>query len=320
MEKIINISRREFVRLTTLAAIGVAPLVNLAGPLFKGSGAGDDKLKVYLFSKHLQFLDYEDLSNIVREMGFDGIDLTVRPKGHVLPERVAEDLPRAAEAMRTVGFRPDLFTSNVLDAANFTDQDVLRVASSLGFQYYRTGWYRYSAGEDIQKNLDIYRKNLQSIARLNEKLGITGSYHNHSGHFMGASIWDLKQALEGISPQHLGVQYDIMHATIEGGKNWEIDFRLIQNHINTLVVKDFIWKKVKGSWKAVHIPMGEGMVDFKKYFSLLKQNQIHVPLSLHCEHDLGGAEKGNKPSIPAKEVFSRIKKDLDCLRANWESA
>jgi L-ribulose-5-phosphate 3-epimerase len=38
-----------------------------------------DRLKINIFSKHLQFLNYYDLAEAAAEMGFDGIDLTVRP-------------------------------------------------------------------------------------------------------------------------------------------------------------------------------------------------------------------------------------------------
>jgi L-ribulose-5-phosphate 3-epimerase len=44
---------------------------------------------VYIFSKHLQFLGYEDMAQAAAEIGFDGIDLTVRPGGHVPPETVS---------------------------------------------------------------------------------------------------------------------------------------------------------------------------------------------------------------------------------------
>ena len=42
-----------------------------------------DQLEVCIFSKHLQFLDYDTLGKILAEMGLDGIDLTVRTGGHV---------------------------------------------------------------------------------------------------------------------------------------------------------------------------------------------------------------------------------------------
>ena len=36
----------------------------------------------------------------IKELGFDGIEATVRKKGHVLPERVEDDLPRLVEALQ----------------------------------------------------------------------------------------------------------------------------------------------------------------------------------------------------------------------------
>ena len=46
-------------------------------------------------------------------MGFDGVDLSVRPEGHVLPEKVERDLPKAVEAIRKVGFSPFIMTTAV---------------------------------------------------------------------------------------------------------------------------------------------------------------------------------------------------------------
>ena len=52
-----------------------------------------------------------------------------------------------------------------------------------------------------------------------------------------------------IDPQYLGCQYDIRHAVVEGGYSWENGLRLIQPQINSLVLKDFVWKQVEGKWK-----------------------------------------------------------------------
>jgi hypothetical protein len=59
------------------------------------------KLQICVFSKHLQWTDVHEAAAIARDIGFDGIDLTVRPQGHVLPERVETDLPAAVEAVRS---------------------------------------------------------------------------------------------------------------------------------------------------------------------------------------------------------------------------
>lgn len=111
-----------------------------------------------------------------------------------------------------------------------------------------------------------------------------------------------------------------MHATVEGGKNWEVGFELIKGYINSIVLKDFIWAKKNGKWAVQYVPMGEGMVDFKRFFSLLKAHKINVPFSIHVEYDLGGAEHGGNPKISHKEVFKSIKKDLDFARQAYKEA
>src|SRR4051812_4438291 len=68
-------------------------------------------LKVAVFSKHLQFLDGEGLARAAAEMGFDGIDLTVRAGGHVEPARVAQDLPPLVSLIRKHNLDVPMVTS-----------------------------------------------------------------------------------------------------------------------------------------------------------------------------------------------------------------
>lgn len=311
-------SRRDFIKFLTVSAIGSTSIASLAKSLSNITISNHQDLRIFIFSKHLQFLNYKNMCEAAKEMGFDGIDLTVRPKGHVLPENVTQDLPSATETMRSFDLLPHLLTTSVSDANNELDRRVVEVASQLGYKFYRTGWFKYGKEIDIQESLKIFQEKIQGLSMLNTSLGISGSYQNHSGHYLGASVWDLDKLLEGILPNQIGCQYDIMHSHVEGGKNWEIDFRLIKDHINTLVVKDFKWGKVNGKWKPINTQLGEGMVNFKEYFSLLKKYKINVPISLHCEYDLGGAERGGLPSIDQKEVFTRLKKDLLYLRKIWK--
>ena len=320
MKKSQPYSRRDFLKLSTMAALGTTSVAGMADTLLKSAPPGDVGLKIYIFSKHLQFLNYKDMSEAAKDMGFDGIDLTVRPKGHVLPENVAEDLPAATEAMASFGFTPDLITTRVLDAGNPLDQKVLATASQLGYDLYRTGWYRFSDDVEVLETARLARERLRGLARLSKELGITGSYENHSGNFFGGSIWSLDQALEGLAPDHMGVQYDIMHAMIEGGKNWPIGLRLIKDHLNSLIMKDYKWVKEDGEWKALYVPIGEGMVDFAAYFKLLKQYGINLPVIIHCEYDLGGAEHGGAKVDDPKVVLKQIQKDLQYVRQAWEQA
>ncbi len=309
------ISRRNFTKLS------VAGLANVPLMPFNHYARPKEQIEVSLFSKHLQFLNYDEMAAAAVEMGFDGLDLTVRPNGHVLPEKVGEDLPKAVAAMKKYGMVPRMMTTNVWDLKDSLQEMVLETAGTLGFTHYRTGWLNYPEDRTITESQALYRQQATALEVLNKKLGLIGCYQNHAGNHVGAPIWDLIPIFEATKNEHIGAQYDIRHAVVEGGNSWELGLRQIKPFIKSLVIKDFKWGQVGGKWKPVNTPLGEGMVDFNRYFSLLKKYKINVPVSLHLEYALGGAEHGaTKLSTDKKEVFNRMKKDLIFLKEAWQQA
>ena len=312
-------SRRHFLKQSTLA-IGALPLLPLPFPelVEPGAVAFPD---VHIFSKHLQFLTYANMADAAATIGFQGVDLTVRPGGHVLPERVEDDLPKAAEALKKVGFAPNLMTTAVGDATNATDIRVLKAASKAGFQHYRTNWYPYDKTLSIPDSIQRFQEQLRALGELSKSLNLTGYYQNHAGLLVGSSVWELWEILKTADPAHMGVQYDIRHATVEGGTSWPNGLRLLQPQIKSLTLKDFQWAKKNGKWAVEDVPIGEGMVDFKSYFQLLKQTNLRVPVSLHIEYPMGGAESGaTRLTIPQNDLFAAIKRDLKRLKEYWEAA
>lgn len=212
-------------------------------------------------------------------------------------------------------------TTNVLDSENKEEKTVLKTASALGITHYRTGWLSYPDNRTIYESQSVFGKQFENLEVLNKELNLIGCYQNHSSNHVGAPIWDLPAILQSTQNVHMGCQYDIRHAVAEGGGSWELGLQLIQPLIKSIVIKDFKWGQVNGKWKPINTPLGQGMVDFNRYFSLLKKYQINVPVSLHLEYDLGGAEHGSsKINIHKKQVFAQMKKDLTFLQEAWQSA
>src|SRR5215469_12708075 len=96
------ISRRDFLRELALGS-AVAAMVGTAGRLCQA--AEGIRLPVVIFSKAYQpvKLNFDQAADFTAESGLDGIDCPVRPDGEIVPERVAEDLPVYAEALRKRG-------------------------------------------------------------------------------------------------------------------------------------------------------------------------------------------------------------------------
>ncbi len=330
-------TRRNFIAKSVLTAAGVAAGANsglLIGAAFTdyepfypvGGAAEPDAFKICIFSKHLHWLDYQGVAKALVELGFDGADLTVRPGGHVLPENVEKDLPKAVEALAKEGKKVYMITTSVIDADDPVSEKILNTASSLGIKHYRTGYLYYKDKNPVKDDVALFHTKLIKLASLNERYSISGEYQNHSGNYgqgiyFGAPIWDLAAALEKVNSPWLGSQYDVYHATVEGANAWTVGLRLISKHIMSADIKDFKWMEQDGKTRSVTVPLGEGMVDFKTFFTLLKEYKVSIPLSMHFEYPLGGSEHGNKELTMKKEdILAAMKKDLDVLKGYLKEA
>ena len=303
--------RRNAVKL--LGTIGLINPIKQVFPLFKESPITSE---IHLFSKHLQWLDYEGMSKVAKQIGFDGLDLTVRRKGHVLPENVERDLPKAVTAMKKAGLKVEMMTTTITNIQEPNTEKILKTASQLGIKSYRMGWLKYKDNQPIAEQIEHFKTQLKELEEMNEYYKIRGDYQNHAGNSLGAAVWDIWLLIKDLNPEWLGCQYDIRHAIVEGMNSWEVGLKLLQSHIQTLDFKDFIYIQKENEWSIKNTPLGEGAVDFRKYIQLLKVLNIDKPISLHAEYDLGGAEHGAKKlSISPEIVKATLKRDLTRLKA-----
>jgi len=316
-------TRRDFIRQSVLAAAGATVSLDAlaAAPSatrpFTHPAAATGAYSLNLFSKSLHWLDWSGMATAVAAMGFDGIDLTVRPNGHVVPERVAEDLPKAVEIIKKAGLKVHMITTAITKADEPHTEAILKAASSLGIAYYRMGWIEYDGKKSMEENIRTIQTQLVKLAALNKKYNIHGGYQNHSGANFGSPVWDLWMNTKDIDPQWIGSQYDILHATVEGANSWPLGLKLLKSHVRTMDIKDFHWSKTDTGWKAEVVQLGDGMIDYKRYLSLVKEYNIAGPFSLHFEYDLGGAENGGKTTtMKPEEIFAKLKKDVVTFR-NW---
>lgn len=315
------LSRRNFLSASVLAAAGGSAL--LANPAAAGQADNADKQprRVNIFSKHLQWLDYKGMAEVAAEVGFDGIDLTVRPNGHVEPERVADDLPRAVEAVKQAGLRVEMIVSSVTDPQDELTEKVLKTAASVGVQFYRMGYYRFEKSGDIRSQLAEIKPALRDLVAMNKHFGLAATYQNHAGErYVGAALWDLYFLIHNLDPQYIGSQYDIRHAAAEGGTAWGNTLRLLSQFVNTLAIKDYIWEKTDKGWRPGNVPLGAGMVDFPKYKALLDDLQIDVPVTLHIEYPIAGANHGARKLTGDKSiVLNAMRSDLAFVRKLFAS-
>lgn len=295
-----HINRREAI------ATGFAT-VAAAGTLFSQSKQQLSS-KLCVFTKPFNSLSFDELADRVAELGCDGIEAPIRMGGHIEPEQVAEKLPQLVEALQKRNLEITVMTSDINDPDDPLTAKVLQVAADLGIRRYRMKYFVYDLKRPVMQQLNEWRPMFRDLAAMNRELGIKAVYQNHAGNKqLGAPLWDLREILKEISPDEIGVAYDIRHASVEGGLSWPITFNMIQSHVDTVYVKDARWEAKRPK----NVPLGEGIVD-PKFFQLLRQSDFRGPISLHEEY----LDHRRPELVP--EHFAAIKNDLKTLRG-WLS-
>lgn len=301
--------RRKFIKQSTAAAIlaSLAPAGTLGRPNLASHRMNQHTC---IFSKHLQWLGYRDMARLAYKIGFTGIDLTVRPGGHVLPERVKKDLPVAVDQIRAEGVEVPMITTGITDPRDPLTRDILETAGKLDIDVYRTGWFRYQKGVPAANILAEAREQMGELQVINKANNIAASYQNHAGLYVGSSGWDLLKIIDGLDPRWTGVQFDIRHAMVEGPDTWPVFLEILSPYINSLDLKDYTWAGEEEK-KVVNVPLGEGMVPFRAYFEELKSFGVAGVFSIHYEYPLGGAEHGaSELSISSEEFIKKVGADL----------
>jgi sugar phosphate isomerase/epimerase len=292
------LSRRAF--LSTAATAAVLATV----PSFVRAQSHEKRFKFVGFTKPFQNLNFDDTADVVAEIGWDGIECPVRPKGQIEPERAADELPRLVEALKKRGKELSVMTTGIVSASQPHTEQLLRTASKLGIRRYRLGSGKYNLNRPIADQLKEVGAQLRDLAELNKELGIQAGFQNHSGRdYVGAPVWDIWTMIRDLDPRYMGVCFDIGHATLEGGSSWPIEARLMQHHLSAVYVKDFFWQRTDRGWRSQWVMLGEGMVD-KAFFNWLKTTDYAGPISQHHEYDHG----------QGKPMIAKMQKDLAVLK------
>ena len=299
-------SRREFLGRTAAATAALA-LLNRQTVSAQQAPA-KRFCKIGGFSKPFQNLSFDQTADLAAEIGWDGLEIPVRKGGQVLPERVEDDLPKLVAALKKRDIELLSMATDIQNASDPLAERVLRTASKLGIKLYRVAHLQYNLNQPIPAQVAKVRAGLKELMALNKELGMCGAYENHSGKTsVGAPIWDVYDMIKDFDPKQYGVCFDIGHATIEGGLDWAIQFRLIEKFLSAVYVKDFLWRKGAKGWKEEWCPLGEGMID-PAFFQKILPQPVRGILIQHFEY----------PVQDHKALVAAMKRDRATLES-WLS-
>jgi sugar phosphate isomerase/epimerase len=246
-------------------------------------------MPLVMFSKMLQEFPIAEAARRIKNLGFDGVDLTVRPKGHVEPDRVGIDLPAAVAAIRDQGLTVPMISTAITRADEPGAEATLAAAVHDGIRLLKLGYWTARKGE-LAGAIDQARRHLDGLERLAETYKVTLGLHNHSGPgYVNCRPAAIETLIRDRDPERIAAYFDPGHAAVEGGNGgWRQNLELLGPRIRMVAVKDFAWKAVPGqpkpTWQTQQVPLRDGIVPWPEFFATLAKLHFSGPISLHSEY------------------------------------
>jgi sugar phosphate isomerase/epimerase len=273
------------------------------------------------YSGNLSKIPYAQLSEIIGQMGYDGVDLTVMKGGHVDPSLYMVDLDRAFQTFQDSGIELPMVTTSFISPSETYAYAVLYVSGQLGARFCRLGTWpslgaaspagqNLSASQNAQLRAMMVRNDLVQFANTGLRCNITPLLANHAGSFPGRSIPEVDAILTGVSPAAFGYCFDPAQAVIEAGSDtaWEAALQAALPRLGAIALADVaLVKDAESAVKPRLCPLGEGVIDWKKFFSVLATARFHGPVSLHMDYE-------------PRNAVSAMTKDLAFARARVDEA
>jgi sugar phosphate isomerase/epimerase len=265
-------------------------------------------MQMVLFTKLFRGKSIDDIASSASAIGFDGIDLLVRP-GHQVEPGDPDGIGRAVRRLRADGLTVPMATTDLTDPSAAGAERLLASCAQAGIGLVRLGYWKYDAGRGYAACLDAARRDLDALSRVAEKVGIrlAVQLHGETIHGSGAQTAAL---LAGHDPRFIGAYPDPGNQVVQDGReDWRFTFDVLKPWLCCVGVKNGGWFPAGLSdsgqrrWASDWLGVPDGMVPWDDVVAYLVGSGYDGLLSFHSHYE-----------VPLAQVLDQTKLDLEYVR------
>ena len=274
-------------------------------------------MKWMMFIKHLQTLPLAEAGRSIKQLGFEGVDLTVRPKGSIEPDVVRAKLPEAIKTFADLGLKVPLLTTAITSTRDPHAAAIFESAAAHDVREIKLGYVPYKQFGTFETVMNEVARDLTGLESLAHSTGVRANLHIHSGTDVTALapvVWHL---IKDRDPSAIGAYVDPGHMVVEGSRDgWRQGLDLLHKRIALVAVKDLAWEQVddeklgKKRWRTRIVPLAQGAVPWPEVFGYLREAKFDGWVSVHSEYQ--GGHSWRDLSVP--DVLRQTREYLDYLR------
>lgn len=277
-------------------------------------------MQYVLFTDNLADLSVPEAVAAAKRAAFDGLDLTLRPGGHVLPDNAEMGLAAAHNDAQRAGLSIPMISTGINDATSPHAEAIFAAAAHYGARHVKLGYWEYQPFGTLAREVKSAQEKLARLITLAKKYHVLPCVHCHSGRFVASGGPLTYLVLKDFQPDEVGAYVDPMHMTIEGGRSgWELGLDLLAPWIALVGVKNFRWvpaardQQGQQRYRWEYVPLADGQAPLPEFVSYLKQMHYDGIVSLHSEYK--GETSFRRLTTP--QLVEQSAADLRYLRGLW---
>src|SRR5579859_3938616 len=178
-----------------------------------------------------------ELALHIAGLGFDGVELPVRPGYPVTPENVAQGLPEAVRILEDHGL-------TIASIAGPTDEPTMAACAACGVPVIRICVGTGSGSSYLEGEAGLQRQ-FDELVPLLGRHGVTMGVQNHSGHADVCNAMGLRHLIERYDPKQVAAVWDAGHNGLEGEQP-EMAIDIVWSHLCLVNLKSAFWQRVSG--------------------------------------------------------------------------
>ena len=268
-------------------------------------------MKLVMFSKHLQELPLPKVADTLLDLGLQGVDLTVRPGGHIEPAEVETKLPQALDVFNDKGLDIGMLTTAILDAREPHAEAIFATAAECGIGALKLGYYLCEHFGSFWSDFARTMVQLDGLEGLAADYGVSANLHIHCGPFVTATAQTVSMLLEDRDPRYVGAFVDSGHMAIEGGYGgWVQGLDMLAGRINLVALKAMGWTRDEqpgaAAWRLMMVPLDQGIIDINLFLQHAKTSGFDGTVTFHSEYQ--GSHSFRDLSLP--ELIEQTRQDV----------
>ena len=236
-----------------------------------------------LFVKPWKSLPLRQLARHVRSLGFDLIELPVRPGFQVEPETIERDLPAAVTLLAEEGVRVLNLTADIA----LRDERLYSACAAAGIGMnrvmFRQGDCDYWTAEAEA------RRQLEAALPFCERYGLQIGIQNHSRRFVPVNEMGLFHLLKDYDPRYIAAVWDPAHNALEG-MDCDAALDILAPYLCVVNLKNAYWRCLSGpeaevaKWQIYWTSGAQGRASWSRVIDKLRAIDYRGPLCFSAEY------------------------------------